>query len=65
MSYYERRERAALLELSDAAIALDDQWIELGSCETTGDRVEAFFVRFQDALAEVRRLRDIEEPSRG
>ena len=57
--YYERRVRHALLELSDAAIALDDVWKELGSCETTGDRVDAHFGRFLEAVNQVRAAREI------
>jgi hypothetical protein len=58
---YERRLHFALVELADAAIVLDDVWIELGSCETADSRVEIHFKRFQEALAEVRRIRDSQE----
>jgi len=41
----ERLLRDAERELVDAAIALDDQWKEIGSCETAGERVESFVAR--------------------
>lgn len=46
--------RDAERELVDAAIALDDQWKELGSCETTGEQVDSFVARFLDAVDAVR-----------
>lgn len=50
----ERLMRDAERELVDAAIALDDQWKELGSCETTGEQVDSFVARFLDAVDAVR-----------
>lgn len=52
--YWEKRLRDAEREVVDAAVSLDDLWKELGSCETTGERVSAPFERFLDALDAVR-----------
>lgn len=52
--FRDKLRRDAERELVDSALSLDDVWQELGSCETTGDRVEATFARFLDAIDAVR-----------